>query len=202
MLNRKDIRKLLAGGDLVISPILSESQLGISSVDLRMGNVVLMARARGLSHVNPRGYLGASDSHEAVVGKRQKHERHELTFDQFFLLHPGTLALVPTLEWIQLPMNLQGFVTARSSWAREGLSIATASFIEPGYEGVITLELANLGQIPIAIYPGLRIAQVALYSLTSPAVREAHEAGQFQMSFEPTEGNIAKRDETFLRPKK
>ncbi len=201
VLNREQIKDEIEGGHLVISPLLSNKQQGIASIDLRMGNIVLLSRARGLSHVNPQEYVGADDDHRTQVGKRQKHERHELTFEQSFLLHPGTLALVPTLEWLRLPMNLQGFVTARSSWAREGLNIATASFIEPGYEGIITLELANLGQIPIALYPGLRLAQIAFNYVEPPAERYLDEHTQFQMSFEPRGGDIAKHDEMFLPPK-
>lgn len=200
VLDRQEILRRVRARDLVISPILSEKQLGVSSVDLRMGNIFLSVRARGLSHVDPQAYTARPDVLETVVERRQKHERHEITFDQHYLLHPGSLALVPTLEWFQLPLDLQGLVTARSSWAREGLSIATASFVEPGYEGVITLELANLGQIPIALYPGLRIAQIAFYKLEQAAVRRADEESQFQMSFEPTEGNIARHDEAFVPP--
>ena len=108
---------------------------------------------------------------------------------------------MPTLEWIKLPANLQGIVTARSSWAREGLSIATASLIHPGYKGVVTLELANLGQIPLSLYPGLRIAQIAFYTLTEDAAPE-DMGSRFDMAFEPVEGNVALGDEAFLPKKK
>lgn len=201
ILNRDDIVARIRSKDLVISPLLSERQLGSASVDLRMGNIVLMARARGLPYVDPQNYIRSSTDHNAVIGKRQKHERHELTFTQRFLLHPGTLALVPTLEWLKLPNDVQGFVTARSSWAREGLSIATASFVGPGYEGIITLELANLGQIPVSLYPGLRIAQIAFYGLHKAAAPQTYDPSQFQGAFEPSEGNIAQHDEPFLRDK-
>ena len=160
---------------LVVSPILSGKQLGASSIDLRLGNVFLMARARGLSDVDPGRFAHSDDAsggHALEQARRQKHERFEVPFGQKFLLHPGMLALVPTLEWIKLPANLQGIVTARSSWAREGLSIATASLIHPGYKGVITLELANLGQIPLALYPGLRIAQIAFHTLDRDAEKQ------------------------------
>jgi dCTP deaminase len=201
VLSRDDIIARIRKRELVLSPLLEERQLGPASVDLRIGNVVLMVRARGLPVVEPKNYIRPPDQHEVVAGKRQKHERHELTFMQRFLLHPGTLALVPTLEWVRLPEDIQGFVTARSSWAREGLSIATASFIGPLYEGCITLELANLGQIPISLYPGLRIAQIAFYSLDTAAVPRPYDPSQFQATFEPSEGNIGSGDEAFLRDK-
>jgi dCTP deaminase len=201
VLNRDDIVTRIRKRELVISPLLAEKQLGTASVDLRIGNVVLMVRARGLPVVEPVNYLGSTKEHQVMAGKRQKHERYDFTFEQRFLLHPGTLALVPTLEWVRLPADVQGFVTARSSWAREGLSIATASFIGPLYEGSITLELANLGQIPISLYPGLRIAQIAFYGLENPAKPQSYDPSQFQSTFEPAEGDIAKDDEAFL-PKK
>ena len=88
-----------------------------------------------------------------------------------------------------------------SSWAREGLSIATASLIHPGYKGVVTLELANLGQIPLSLYPGLRIAQIAFHTLTEDAA-EKDMGSRFDMAFEPVEGNVADGDEAFLPKKK
>jgi dUTPase len=97
--------------------------------------------------------------------------------------------------------DLQGVVTARSSWAREGLSIATATIVNPGYTGIVTLELANLGEVPMRLYPGLRLAQIAFYSLVSTdanADRQLQKS-QFNMSFEPSGGNIAKEDGCFMR---
>ncbi len=200
---KTSILKSMAERKLVVSPVICGLQLGPSSIDLRLGNVFLLVRARGLSDVDP-GRLASDGAtagdHASEQAKRQKHERYEVPFGQKFLLHPGMLALVPTLEWIKLPADLQGIVTARSSWAREGLSIATASLIHPGYTGVITLELANLGQIPLGLYPGLRIAQIAFHTLTEPA-REKDMGSRFDMAFEPVEGNVAKGDERFLRKK-
>ena len=133
---KKTILESIAKGHLVVSPIISAKQIGASSIDLRLGNVFLMVRARGLSDVDPGRFAHSDETagdHAFHQARRQKHERFEAPFGQKFLLHPGMLALVPTLEWIKLPADLQGIVTARSSWAREGLSIATASLIHPGY---------------------------------------------------------------------
>lgn len=200
-LSRQDIRKHMREGGLVVSPILSPEQMGDSSVDLRLGNVFLTVRARGISHVDPKMYDRENDrrnGHANEISRSQKHERHEVPFDTVFLLHPGMLALVPTLEWVKLPSDLQGVVTARSCWAREGLSIATATLINPHYNGIITLELANLGQIPIGLYPGLRIAQIAFYSLNTPLQRANRRGSQFDGLFEPIQGNIVKGDEAFV----
>jgi dCTP deaminase len=198
ILGRSELIRRMKKRSLVVSPILSGRQIGAASVDLRMGNVVLMVRARGSSHVDPAATKAARSgtAHDIEVGRQQKHERYEIPFETAFLLHPGSLALVPTLEWIKLPSDVLGTVTARSTWAREGLSIATATLIEPGYEGIATLELANLGQIPIALYPGLRIAQIAFVRVQGKT-RRPHE-GQFSLSFEPTQGAIAKYDGAFI----
>lgn len=185
----------LRSGTLSIAPILSPDQIGAASVDLRMGNVVLIVRARGTSHVDPRASKQNDDrpAHERESDLQQKHERFELPFHSRFLLHPGSLALVPTLEWVSLPSDLVGAVTARSTWAREGLSIATATLIEPNYQGIITLELANLGQVPIVLYPGLEIAQISFSKLEGEAARR--DAAQFNLSFEPRQGRLAKKSE-------
>jgi dCTP deaminase len=201
VLGAGELTRRLHTGDLVVSPLLSRSQIGAASIDLRMGNVLLMIRARGLSHVDPAALKKASNSaspHDLEIHSRQKHERFEIPFKTKFLLHPGSLALVPTLEWLRLPSDLHGTVTARSTWAREGLSIATATFIEPRYHGIVTLELSNLGEIPIALYPGLRIAQIAFMTVEGDSRRSA--AAQFEMSFEPKQGKIAKGDDLPFRP--
>lgn len=201
VLGRSELVRRLRDGTIVISPILSQRQVGAASIDLRMGNVVLMVRARGTSHVDPAAWLiPKSKIHlqHIEISRQQKHERYEIPFNAKFLLHPGSLALVPTLEWIKLPADIIGTVTARSTWAREGLSIATATLIEPNYEGIATLELANLGEIPIALYPGLRIAQIALSSVVGRTIRPRANKAQFSLSFEPKQGDISQYDGAFI----
>jgi dCTP deaminase len=196
VLGRSELIEYIRTDRLVVSPLLSSQQIGAASIDLRMGNVVLMVRARGTSHVDPADLKKtASDGskHDAESHRQQKHERYEIPFKSRVLLHPGTVVLVPTLEWLTFPGDLVGSVTARSTWAREGLNIATATLIEPNYQGIVTLELSNLGRVPIALYPGLRIAQIAFTKVIGETARPA--AGQFNLSFEPTQGKIAKDDE-------
>ena len=221
VLGKGGLKARLLKGDLVVSPLLDANQIGASSIDLRMGNVVLMARARGSSHVDPAldkvdpdaiaaamraGAAGgrrkpdAGLIHAAEMRRQQKHERYELPFGAELLLHPGALALVPTLEWVRLPADLMGEVTARSTWAREGLSIATATLIEPEYEGIVTLELANLGQIPIALYPGLMLAQISFTPVQQPEGRD--DVPQFKGSFSPWQGKLAKPSERPFLPSK
>jgi len=196
ILGRQALIDQLRIGRLVVSPILSSEQIGAASIDLRLGNVVLVVRARGTSHVDPvdaKEKARGSAEYHLEFGRQQKHERYEIPFQTRFLLHPGSLALVPTLEWLKLPDDVHGAVTARSTWAREGLSIATATFIEPRYQGIVTLELSNMGQIPVALYPGMRMAQIAFSKVEGDTTPQSR--GQFTMSFEPTQGTIAKADD-------
>lgn len=175
---------------LVITPLMHIEQVQSAAVDLRMGNVVLLVRSRGLSHVDPRDYVKGNDrTFGEKTNKQQKFQRHDIPFGQSFLLHPGTLALVPTFEWVRLPVDLQGVVTARSSWAREGLNIATANFINPLYEGIITLELANFGEIPIRLFPGLRLAQIAFNQVDGLHAEDANKS-QFNLNLEPSGGTL------------
>lgn len=193
------LKRLIKDGSLYISPILSDTQVGEVAVDLRLGNVALFVRAAGLSHVDPETYMTAeSQGHRHQIVRRQKFERHEFQFGKPILIHPGSLTLVPTLEWVALPLTLKGVVTARSSWAREGLNIATANFINPGYTGVITLELANFGQIPIALYAGMRIAQIAFHEVARARATAPTRRSQFDLSFEPRAGEITRHDEAFI----
>ena len=78
---------------------------------------------------------------------------------------PRSFVLGVTLEWIRLPKDLAGYVTAKSSWGRRGLIIATATGVHPGFTGCLTLELSNVGEIPIAIKPGMTICQLFLHSV-------------------------------------
>lgn len=208
ILGRHEIIRRLRDRSLVVSPILHDSQIGRCSIDLRMGSVLLMARARGSSSVDPAEASNrrcdetdaANPNHAHQRDQEQKLERFDIPFCSKFLLHPGALALVPTFEWLKLPPDLVGTVTARSTWARVGLSIATATLVEPSYEGIITLELANLGQIPVVLYPGLLVSQMAFFDVAGDT--SGTDQSQFDLSFEPKQGWMAKRSEEPFLPKR
>jgi dCTP deaminase len=86
--------------------------------------------------------------------------------------HPGEFALGTTEERVKMPADLVGVVDGRSSIGRLAVVVhATAGFIDPGFEGQITLELSNIGSIPVKLYPGMRIAQISLHEMSSPAER-------------------------------
>jgi dCTP deaminase len=92
---------------------------------------------------------------------------HYVPFGDAFILHPRNFVLGGTLEWIRLPADLAGYVIGRSSWGRHGLIIATATGVHPGFTGCLTLELTNVGEIPITVKPGTAICQLFLHEVKS-----------------------------------
>jgi len=132
---------------------------GSASIDLRLGTWFTTARASRLQCLD--------------IYKRgeQQPSEHALTLKQYvpfrerFILHPHSFVLAATLEWIRMPRDLAGYVTGKSSWGRRGLVIETAPGVHPGFAGCLTLELANVGSIPIAIVPGTMICQLFLHKV-------------------------------------
>jgi dCTP deaminase len=163
-LSKARIESRLADADgkrLVITPILSSKQFGDISVDLRLGNQFIIFRMHMGELLNP---FALTD-----VQLRSLQERRVVRFGEKFVLHPGQLALGSTFEYLQVPSDLEGQVEGRSSWARVGLQIATATCIEPGFCGVVTLELSNVGAMPLDLFPGVRVAQLIVRDV-EPAV--------------------------------
>ena len=140
---------------LVITPLLDkEKQIGANSVDVRLGNEFIVIKQRSLTSLDA---TKASDVKQEIDFYQ---ERLRISFHDKFVLHPRQLVLAATLEYISLPEQLSAQVQGRSSWGRLGLIIATAPVVAPGFKGCITLELENLGEVPIVLYPGLCIAQL------------------------------------------
>jgi dCTP deaminase len=119
----------------------------------------------------------------ATLKKMQ--ERHVARFGHYFILHPRSLALASTFEYVCIPPDLECQVEGRSSWARIGLQIATANSVEPGFKGVLTLELSNVGTIPIELYPGVRIAQLVFHDAKPPVSHPYHGSRKYRCPVGP-----------------
>jgi len=190
ILTADDIRermKLPFPDKLVITPLLDETRQlkrGTAAVDLRLGQEIMCAQPAVLCSLNPlcresqdlRGYL--SKTYVAVGGE--------------FVLHPREFALAATLEYIRLPLALAGHVVGRSRWARVGLIIAMATFVHPGYAGCLTLELQNLGDVPMELSPGFTVAQLILEEVKPPA---EHDPGQLTCATGPVFLELIKDNE-------
>jgi len=108
------------------------------------------------------------------------------------MLHPNQFILGSTLEYLKLPKDVMAYIIGRSSWGRLGLIIATATLINPGFAGVITLELTNVGEVPISLFPGLRIAQVSFHKCDFSQKTSVSHPGKYFGSTGPTFSEIYK----------
>ena len=105
-------------------------------------------------------------------------EEVEIEGDQPFILHPGEFVLGSTLERVTLPDDLVARLEGKSSLGRLGLLIhSTAGFIDPGWDGHVTLELSNVANLPITIYPEMKIGQISFMQMTEPAATPYGSAG-------------------------
>lgn len=142
---------------ILITPILDVNQIGPGSIDLRLGNdYILFQKATGLLKINPL---------ERREIERELHKyqtRVRLNFGEPLYLHPGELILARTFEYIRIPDKFAADVVGRSSLGRLGPIIATAPRIQPGFKGTVTLEIVNLGNVPVVLYPCLRVAQLII----------------------------------------
>jgi dCTP deaminase len=141
----------------VIDP-LEEANIQPASVDLRVDGLFRVFRNHTAGTIDVK--LDQCDLTELV----------EVAADGVFMLHPGEFVLGSTLERVALADDLVGRVEGKSSLGRLGLLIhSTAGFVDPGFDGHITLELSNVASLPITIYPGMKIGQVSFLAMTTPA---------------------------------
>lgn len=142
---------------IIITPLISKKQIGNGIVDLRLGTEFILTKKTKFSNLNV-----CEDELSQNIKKYQ--EKVTINIKDNLVLHPNEFILGCTLEYIKLPDDVIGYIIGRSSWGRLGLIIATATLIHPGFAGIITLELTNVGEVPINLFPGLRIAQLSLHS--------------------------------------
>ncbi len=147
---------------------------GATSIDLRLGRWFRSFRQSQNSSV-PLSVRGASGKALLEV-EASRTKQHFVPFGDKFVLHPGRFVLGATLEWLRLPGNLSGYITGKSSLGRHGLVIETAAGIHPFFSGCLTLELANVGEVPIEISPGMKICQIFLH-LVSPTKNRPRTGG-------------------------
>ena len=161
-LTRSSIQeRLFEKKDLKVKPLLDpESQIEKGAINLTLGTQFIVARKSEHPLIDPRVLDMAR-----VVNFQEK---ITLAFGQAFVLHPQQFALGATFEFLKLPPNLSAFVLTRSSFGRAGLQIATATYVHPSWQGCLTLELQNLGEVPIILYCGSPICQLVLHNAHPP----------------------------------
>jgi dCTP deaminase len=157
VLSDRDIRAEIAAGRIVIDPFTPDA-IQPSSVDLHLDRRFRVFRNSRYPFIDVR-----ADQPELT-------ELVEISGDDPFILHPGEFVLGSTLERVELPNDLVARLEGKSSLGRLGLLIhSTAGYVDPGWEGNLTLELSNVANLPITLYDGMKIGQISFQRLTSPA---------------------------------
>lgn len=158
-IHRRAVLPITDASHINISPLRLESIKG-ASLDVHLGNWFAYARRTKLSGIK------IGDENQEKLLKSIGQAQAFIPFDKTFLLHPGDLALGVTQEFIALPKDVMAFVEGRSSLGRLGLFVATATTVAPTFHGVIVLELANAGTVPLELRPGIGIAQLVFQVMT------------------------------------
>lgn len=184
---------------------------GAASLDLRLGcwfSVLRSERIPSLDVVDA-GHDVASSRYDGKSHPPSSTKMHFVRFGEAFILHPRCFVLGVTLEWIRLPADIGAYVTSRSSWGRRGLIIATAVGIHPEFTGCLTLELSNVGEVPIHLYPGMQVCQIFFHraedmneenAQQNPAPNAKSVLGRFVGKRNPLLGAITKlQDPTFMK---
>ncbi len=161
ILSDRDIKKAITQKRIVFTPEIDiNTQLGSCSVDLRLGTTFRVFKHSQYPYIDP---------HDKNLSTDLMDEVHVKNGDKF-ILQPGDFVLATTVESFTLPDNLLARLEGRSSLGRLGIVVhSTASIFEPGWEGVVVMELGNMGRMPVVLYPGMRICALTFEELTSVA---------------------------------
>lgn len=159
VLSDRTIKELLASGRIVIDP-LDPEDIQPSSVDLHLGERFLVF------HNSRYPYIDPNREQEGLMGMVSA------TAGDPFVLHPGEFVLGTTVERVILPDDLVARLEGKSSLGRLGLLIhSTAGYVDPGWDGALTLELSNVANLPIVLTPGMPIGQISFTRMTTPVDR-------------------------------
>jgi dCTP deaminase len=157
LLSDRDIRAEIAANRVGVEPF-DEAMIQPSSVDVRLDKFFRVFENHKYSVIDPSTEQGELTREVIAEG------------DEPFILHPGEFVLASTYEVITLPDDIAGRLEGKSSLGRLGLlTHSTAGFIDPGFSGHITLELSNVANLPVKLFPGMKIGQLCLIKLSSPA---------------------------------
>jgi dCTP deaminase len=165
ILSDRDIRDAIESGRVVIDPY-DPRCIQPSSVDLHVDSQFRVFANSRYPYIDVRKHM--PDLTELV----------EVKDDEPFILHPGEFVLGSTLERVGIPDDLVARLEGKSSLGRLGLLIhSTAGYVDPGWDGYLTLELSNVANLPITLYPGMKIGQISFFRLTTPAETPYGKAG-------------------------
>ena len=163
ILSDRDLRKVLKEGKIKVTPADGlEKRIGPDGIDLRLGNTFLVFERNKQPYIDLRRPETAKGTTRQIVVKT----------GEPFIIHPNELVLASTLERITISDDLLGRLEGRSSLGRLGIIVhSTASIFHPGWDGTATMELGNLGVMPVALYPRMRVCMFTFERMSSPVER-------------------------------
>lgn len=157
LLSDRDIRARVDIGDIELDPFTPE-MIQPASIDVRLDRFFRVFNDRQYTYVDP-----AEDQGELT-------EQFSVAQGEPWILHPGEFVLGSTLERVHISSQIAARLEGKSSLGRLGiLTHSTAGFIDPGFNGYITLELSNVSPLPVKLWPGMKIGQICFFELSSPA---------------------------------
>ncbi|HPC30941.1 MAG TPA: dCTP deaminase [Candidatus Paceibacterota bacterium] len=159
ILSDRDIQKVIKEKRLIFKPALSKDQIGPASIDLKLGRIFKSFNISKQSMLDTK--KGLPDKSFISTRKLKNNEP--------FILHPTDFVLASTKEYVKVSNDLVLKVEGKSTLARMGILVHTAGFVDPGFEGTLTLEISNQSNLPVALYPEMYICQIAVELLSSPA---------------------------------
>ena len=158
LLSDRDLLAEIDAGRLGVDPF-DPTLVQPSSIDVRLDRLFRVFNNGKYTHIDP------------AVQQDELTSLVEVEDERAFVLHPGEFILGSTFEAVTVPDTLAARLEGKSSLGRLGLlTHSTAGFIDPGFSGHITLELSNVANLPITLWPGMKIGQLCLFRLTSPSM--------------------------------
>lgn len=170
--------------NLIVHPILSiKQQVHGIKIDLRLDNVIYTTKKTIQPYYDPK-----------KDDDRDYREKIVIPYDKPFIIHPNELLLAPLFETICVPNDMVGYLEGRSSLGRLGIIVhITAPIVDPGFSGIISLELSNLGNFPVALYPLMRVAAISFERIPYPSTPYAsQEKPKYQYDIEGASSRLSK----------
>lgn len=180
LLSDKDIRRVIETGQVTVDPY-DDTMIQPSSLDVRLGRDFRVFANHRYAYIDP------------AIEQPGLTELVRIQGDEPFVLHPGEFVLASTYERVEISDNLAARLEGKSSLGRLGLVVhSTAGFVDPGFQGTVTLELSNLATLPIKLWPGMKIGQLCFFLLTGQAETE-YGSERYGSRYQGQDGPTASR---------
>jgi len=180
LMSDRDIRAEIEAGNIGLEP-LEMGLLQPSSFDVRLDRFFRLFDNHKYAYIDP---AENQDDLTRLV---------EVRSDEAFILHPGEFVLGSTYEFVTLPDNIAARLEGKSSLGRLGLlTHSTAGFVDPGFKGHVTLELANVSNLPIKLWPGMKVGQLCFFQLSSPS-ETPYGSAKYNSRYQGQRGPTASR---------